>query len=199
FAYSNRYRGERTLVVFHNAYADCRGWIRTSAAFSEKDSEGQSKVLRQRTLGEGLALPSGEDDYLIFRDQINGLEYIYHARTLWEQGMYIELGAYKYQVFLDFREVRDDASRSYARLNASLQGRGVPSIDEALQELHLQPIHQALREFVNPDFLQQLLPAADTVGEASTDTRPDEAILDDLETRYQNFLEAGKAYGGFQE
>ena len=32
FAYSNRVGDERALVVYHNKFADARGWIRMSAA-----------------------------------------------------------------------------------------------------------------------------------------------------------------------
>ncbi len=37
FAYSNRAGEERTLVLYHNRYADTRGWIRQSAAFAVKE------------------------------------------------------------------------------------------------------------------------------------------------------------------
>jgi hypothetical protein len=74
-----------------------------------------------------------------------------------EKGLYIELEAYKCQVFLSFREVKDNEWRQYANLAAYLNGHGVPSIDEAMKEIFLQPIHEAYRELVNPGFVRWVI------------------------------------------
>ena len=47
FAYSNRAGEERSLVLYHNRYADTRGWIRQSAAFVIK-GEGDSPSWKRR-------------------------------------------------------------------------------------------------------------------------------------------------------
>jgi glycosidase len=39
-AYSNRVGGEEALVVYHNRYAETRGWIRTSAAYAVQAEDG---------------------------------------------------------------------------------------------------------------------------------------------------------------
>src|SRR5947207_1797095 len=83
-----------------------------------------------------------------------GLEYIRSSNELIEQGLYAELGAYKCQVFLDFRQVRDDPLHQYAQITGFLAGRGVPSIEEALKELFLQPIHYPFKELVNADLFR---------------------------------------------
>ena len=153
FAYSNRRGDDRALVLYHNRWAEVKGHIRTSAAFLDK----ASGKLRQVTLAEGLNIANDPQTYTIFREQINGLEYIRSNRDLHENGLYIELGAYKYQVFLDFRQVQDDETRRYARLAQKLAGRGVPSIAEALQELLLEPILTAFRSIVSPDAFIHLL------------------------------------------
>jgi hypothetical protein len=51
FAYSNRFNEERGLVIYHNKFADTKGWIKTSAAYIDKSS-GKTK---RRNLAEGLA------------------------------------------------------------------------------------------------------------------------------------------------
>ena len=133
--------GERGLVVFHNKFADARGWIRTSAAYvvdakgGDASADGAERVMQQRTLGEGLGLHCDANTFCIFRDYTAGLDYIRNSKELCENGMYIELGAFKYQAFLDFREVEDDENHTYAQLAARLGGRGVPSIDQALREM----------------------------------------------------------------
>jgi glycosidase len=124
FAYSNRTGDERGLVIYHNRFADTRGWIRVSAAYLEN---GQ---LRQKSLAEGLGLPG--DGFVIFRDGITNLEYIRSCRELAEKGMYIELGAYKCHTFLDFRFV--DGGQ-WAEINHSLNGAGVSSVQAKWEEM----------------------------------------------------------------
>ena len=157
FAYSNRSGDERSLVVYHNRFAEAGGWIRTSAAYSVKTGQGDERLKVQRSLGQGLGLHSAADYYTIFRDHVSGLEYLRESRAVHEQGLYVELHAYQYHVFLDFREVQDNEWRQYAHLAAYLDGRGVPSIDAALKELFLQPVLYPFRELVNAGGFQWLV------------------------------------------
>ena len=159
FAYSNRRGDERALVVYHNRYARAAGWIRRSVGFAVKQGDGGGRGdgaagtdgaqggrwIEWRTLGDGLGLSDGAGVFYAFRDARTGLEYLRSGRDLCREGMYIELPAYACHVFLDWREVRDGEGKSYGELAGSLAGRGVPSIDEALVELRLRPVHEALR------------------------------------------------------
>jgi len=185
FAYSNRRGDARALVVYHNKYADTRGWIRTSAAYLDK----ATNRLVQKTLSEGLNLPRDEQMFVIFRDHVSGLEYIHPTVELCERGLYVELGAYQRRVLLDFRLVRDDALHPYARLCASLNGRGVPSMEEALREIRLQTVHLPFRALVNAETLRLLL-TVDPRGKASA------AVLDDVQHRYLRLVRAVKQFSG---
>ena len=141
FAYSNRRDGERTLIVYHNRYADTRGWIRTAAATG-------------RSLAEGLGLAAREGDYVVLRDTRSGLEYLRSQRELAEKGLYLELHAYECQAYLELRDVHDGDGQ-WARLAAWLAGRGVPSVDEALRDMELAPLHDALRSGRVDDALRE--------------------------------------------
>ena len=156
FAYSNKAGSERGLVVYHNKYATAKGWIRTSAAYSIKKDSGEHMLIQKR-LGEGLGLTDNGSVYCIFRDPINKLEYIRNSKEMHEKGLYIELEAYQCQVFMAFREVQDNEWHQYANLASYLNGRGVPSIDDAIKEIFLQPIHQAYRELVNPGYFRWVI------------------------------------------
>lgn len=153
FAFSNGQGTERSLVVYHNRYAATQGWIRTSVGFMAKDSTGGQRRLVQRTLVEGLNLHPAVDTFVVFRDHVSGLQYIASTQTISEKGLRLELGAYKYHVFLDFQEVKDDAYGSYRQLCEYLNGRGVPDVREALQELLLQPVQAPFRQIANPGYL----------------------------------------------
>jgi glycosidase len=159
FAYSNRAGEERALVLYHNRYGSTAGWIRTSAAYAVKTGNGDEKVLRQKTLGEGLGLTRSPDHFFIFRDHLSGLEYIRSSLELFERGLYAQLDAFRCHVFLDFREVRSDAEHPWALLAAELGGRGVPGADEALLEIQLRPVIAPFRELVNASLFRELIEA----------------------------------------
>ena len=153
FAYSNGMDNDRNLVIYHNKYGSTRGWVRTSVGFMDKTSH----QIRQCSLGEGLNLHPGPNTFVIYRDHISGLEYLFPSKDVFDKGLYIELGAYKYHVFLDFNEVEDDEWQSYRQLYNYLEGRGVPAIQDAMRELLLQPVQQPFRQIANAGYLTYLL------------------------------------------
>ena len=186
FAYSNRAGGERALVVYHNKYAEAAGWIRLSAAYPVKVGEGSERSLVQNTLGQGLGLSDDERYFTIFREQISGLEYLRNNRELHDQGLYIELSAYKSQVFIDFRQVQDDESGQYARLAASLSGRGVPDMDDALKEMHLAPVLVPFRALVDPEMFRRLIHnrwRLEYLGDPDFDRTEYDQVLEDFEDK----------------
>jgi glycosidase len=145
FAYSNRAGDERSLVIYHNKYAEARGWIKTSAAYSVSDGGGRRLV--QRSLGEGLGLHPDGNWFTLLREQRSGLQFIRPSSDLCRDGLYVELQAYGCQVFLDVHEVEDVDGR-WARLADRLGGAGVASVDSAMREMELEPVHSAVRGLV---------------------------------------------------
>ncbi len=154
FAYSNRSGDERALVVYHNKYADTKGWIKQSVGFAKKS--GDSKTIHQVCLGEGLGLKNDSETFCIFRDHISGLEFIRNNHEIWNQGMFVDLNAFECHVFWDFREV-DDPDHTYWNLCEYLNGRGVPDIDDAMKEIMLKPIHEPFKILVNGERFKQWL------------------------------------------
>ncbi len=144
FAYSNRSGAERGLVLFHNRYADARGWIRTSVAFAEKRDDG-TRPLRQTALAEALGADSAHAPWMRCRDVVSGLEFLYDAHALEREGLRVELGAYGSRVLLDWRAVPADG-RAWGELCAELGGRGAPNLEDALLERELAPAREALAE-----------------------------------------------------
>ncbi len=63
---------------------------------------------------------------MIFRDQVTGLEYIRNNQEMCDQGLYVELDAYTYHVFLDFRQVRDNDSAPVCPVGRLAQWPGRP-------------------------------------------------------------------------
>ncbi|MBV9088198.1 MAG: alpha-amylase, partial [Acidobacteriaceae bacterium] len=154
YAYSNRHGTERALVVYHNRYGHTSGWIRASCGFVEKTADG-GKRLAQRTLADSFNLSRDGSMYVAFRDSVTALEYLHRACDIAEKGMRLELGAYKYHVFLDWRDLRDDGARPWGALCDQLAGRGVSSLDDALRNLELAPVCAALRSLLEVEVVEE--------------------------------------------
>ncbi len=145
--FSNGTDGERALVVYHNRYAETRGWIRRSAAAAGKTV----------SLAEGLGLPDDPSAWVVFKDAVSGLEYIRGAGELAREGLHLEPAAYSRAVYTGFRLVRDDERRLYARLAAALGGRGTVDVERAAVDLRLRPVQAAFRELANAGFFDWLM------------------------------------------
>ncbi|MGA2276237.1 MAG: alpha-amylase family glycosyl hydrolase [Terracidiphilus sp.] len=164
FAYSNRSGNQQALVVFNNRYGQTRGTIDYSAAFADKGA-GQ---LRQQRLREGLGLSGDSALTLAWRDALTGLEYLRRANDLAERGLTLELHAYQCHVFLDWRELHSTQLQPWDRLSDQLDGKGVPSLHDALVRLELQPAHDALRLLLDPVLVRQFADLAEHPRTAAT-------------------------------
>jgi hypothetical protein len=179
FAYSNGTGAARSLVVYHNRYGESSGWIRDSVAYAVKADDGSKRQAR-RTLAEGLGLADGpaDDRWLALREQRSGLEYLRSVAEIRERGLHVALRAYETRVYWELRELHD-AAGLWRRLAERLGGRGVPSLEGALRELQLAPVHDALRAVMadpsRPSVERLVAAVADTTGTAG-----DQAAVVDL-------------------
>ncbi|MDH3974365.1 MAG: alpha-amylase family glycosyl hydrolase [Deltaproteobacteria bacterium] len=182
FAYSNGAGNERALIIYLNKFRSAKGTIRLSAGYIHDGA------IKQSTLGEGLGISHGDEKYCLFRDIITGLQYIRSNNEMLNNGIYVELEAFKYHVFLDFHEVEDDESRHYGRLHAYLNGRGVHSIEDALVEMEMQSLLHFFHEAINPGSLRYL-------AEGMTDGELDPGVLAAFEEKSTNLI---KGYQSFE-
>lgn len=191
-AQSNGYGDARALVVFHNRWAETRGWIHTSAAYSVPDGAGRSTV--RKTLAEGLGLRADADVFYILRDRIAGLDYLRRGPELCRRGLFIALKAYQYQVFTEFREVRDDREGRWAQLCDILNGRGVPSVEREFKRVHLAPLIDAFAAVCTAETFRALL---DTPPVAAR-SRSGESIADGAQfaAQLKPFLQQAAHFGG---
>ena len=187
FAYSNGSGDERALVIYHNKYASAQGWIRTSVPYAVKKPGGDERELVHKNLGESLGLKGEGDYYCIFRDHVTGLEYIRGNEELLEKGLYVELGAFKYNVFLDFCQIEDNQLRQYEHLASHLNGRGVPSIQEALKESVLKPVHDSFKELMDADMFRQIMDAGLTEPEDEQE-KPTLALKGEVEGKILHLI-----------
>ncbi len=177
-AYSNGHGPTRSLVVFHDRFGSTAGTIRESTAYARKSASGAKRLVR-RSLAEGLGLPDDPSMFVTFRDARTGLAYLRSCRDIRERGLWMALEAYQGHVFWEFRELADGVAGQWRRLAERLGGRGVASLDEALRELLLEPVHEPLRALFDDGHIAAVLDGTAT-----------DADLDVLEERLAAVLEA---------
>lgn len=198
YAYSNQTGDQRALVVFNNRYGATRGTIDWSAAYADKGS-GE---LRQRRLSEGLALGADALTVMAWRDSLTGLQYLKRKPELVHSGLTLELGAYQSHVFMDWQELHATAERPWDRLCDHLNGRGVASLEDALVELELAPVHNALRAVLAPELVRRFAALAEhpksavlTSGQSKGIEIERRAFIDEYWLRVERFLgEAQRSY-----
>ncbi len=143
FAYSNGSASERILVIYNNRYQEAQGWVKGSERFYTK------------SLCAGLNLHSKEGVYYLCRENKENLFYLVDPIILAEKGWFIKLGAYKYRVFMEFKELWDNQDKDLKRLFEFLDGNGFSNIDWALAGMKLIERIARIRDHIRiSDFLK---------------------------------------------
>jgi hypothetical protein len=156
FAYSNGCDRQRVLVVYHNRHGDAAGWIRHSVPKARLGSDGNRQP-STTTLAAALGAKNDSRHYYRFRDQHSGQHHLRSGAELNEQGLFLQLGSYQYQVFVDFCEMID-TDGSLGRLRQKLGGRPVNDLDLELKRLRFEPLLNALDRLLQQPLLTELKP-----------------------------------------
>jgi len=164
FAYSNGHQGHYALVVYNNRYRTASGWIRNSVPFRQQADDPRPI---SQSLSQGLHLSDGP--WCLFRDLITGLEYIRSTKEMQRSGLFVELGAYGYHVFSDFRTSEDLPGGELAALHQWLAGRGTPSLERSLWEVKLGQVLEIYTRLLSPlalrGFIELVRAGADSEAE----------------------------------
>ncbi|MGB7168118.1 MAG: alpha-amylase family glycosyl hydrolase [Acidobacteriaceae bacterium] len=149
FAWSNRLGDQSALAVYHNKYASTSGTLHHSAARADKGSGALFNV----TIHDALGLPAQGDTLFAYQDNATGLHYLRHIGEIRSHGFHLQLGAYQYHVFQNWREMRSTADQPWDALCKDLNGTGTWSLDDAMAKFKLRPVHHALRAALDPALL----------------------------------------------
>lgn len=156
FAFSNYSGNEKALVLFNNSYSQAFGKIKFSTGKVSKENQGiDNSPIIIKSISEALKLRKESGIYYILKDHKTKLEYLKSAEEINYDGISTSLDGYQYFVYLNFVE-KFDVNGDYQRLYKSLNGRGVPSVDDALIELNLIPLHNAVMDLFNRENISSL-------------------------------------------
>ena len=186
YAYSNHDNGNSALVVYNNNFHSTEGRIHHSIQQLRK--HGSDKKLESVPLERALFLPAEREAFVIFRDQVTGLQFIRPLGEIFDRGLHFKLRGYQYHAFMDFRVVHSDQSYDYHSLYDFIGNQGVPDVDKALHELVLRPIQEPYRAIINSGYLGYL-----------TGKYPDNQKIDSLDeneivSKIGNLLQAVNRY-----
>lgn len=152
YAFSNRTEKETALVLYNNSYYETEGRIVVS---HPKMISGNGGMKRPHHISELLNIRPHNEYYYVYSDQRTQLQYLISGKEIAENGFRIQLFGYQYRVCLHFREVFDSDGR-YERLYYLLNGKGVSSVDEALKEMELLPLHSRYENFFSYDNVEKI-------------------------------------------
>jgi glycosidase len=150
FAYSNKTRNERVLILFNNAYSEAFGSIRYSS-----DKVQKNNSLSNTNISSALELNNSHAFYYSYKDHISNKYFLISGENAGYEGLPFHLFGYQTKVLLDFKELFDSDGR-YKRLYDYLNGRGVDSIENALIELNLTPFHNSLLDLLSIKNIQYI-------------------------------------------
>ena len=174
-AYSNEFEHKKSLIIFHNKFEHTKGWIRWTY-YAEKDENGET-FWSKKNIAEILGIPNEESVFVIFRDVIQNREYIRNAKELHEYGVFQDLGAFKYAVFMNFLIVHDDQNESYKKLSAYLQGGGVKNIEKERKRIMHKSMYESFDSLVSEETCEQIFSVSE-----------DKSMLDKILEKLSTFL-----------
>ena len=139
-AYSNGAGPERSLVLYHTRFASTERTDPRVGRVRAQDGE------RFETAGASVArrgarpAPNDPAAFVAFREARTGLEYLRSCREIWERGLDVSLGRVRDARLLGVPRGVGRRRRAVGAAGGSdLAGSGVPSLDDALREIQLEP------------------------------------------------------------
>ena len=153
FAYSNGCGNERAIVFYNNKYEQAHGWIKFSDPYAVHTGNGDEVRMENRSIAQGLNLTAEDDKYCIFQEHKSKQWFIRKSSEICQNGLYIMLNGFEYQVFLNVQQVTDEADHRYKLLCEFLNGAGCEDIETAWQELIYKDLYKDFEIFAKESLI----------------------------------------------
>jgi len=152
FAFSNKVDSEIALVLYNNSYSQASGSIRYSCL--KASVKNKSGSMNPRKISNVLGFKPLSGYFYIYIDHRTQLQYLLSGKELSKNGFSIHLFGYQYRVCYNFVEIYD-ASGKYINLYNHLNGKGISSVEEAIKEMDLIPLHSSIEYLFSLDNLEK--------------------------------------------
>jgi glycosidase len=130
------------VLVFYNYNQNKHSLVFYNNSFSQ--AAGSILATEENSLGKLLNLHYGPDRFLIYKDMITSQEYIRKCDEVLTSGFDLNLDGYKYHVFTDFREMKDNEEHKLNLVYSQLAKHGTDSIENMRKRIFLRPLHEKL-------------------------------------------------------
>jgi hypothetical protein len=149
-AYSNFQNGERSLVIFNNTYQQASGTIGHTSPKANRDKE-----IMTSNIVHALHINTDDKYFYAYTNHRTKLQHLVRGEDILHNGFHFHLNGYEYYALINFNEIYD-INGSYERLYYNLSGKGVYSIDAAMNELNLEPIRNAFASLLNKKIFEEV-------------------------------------------
>jgi len=185
FAFSNKLDSEIALVLYNNSYSQASGSIKYSCLKASANNKAGSTNPRKISIVLDFKPLSGY--FYIYTDHRTQLQYLISGKEISRNGFNIHLFGYQYRVCYNFVEIYD-ASGRYMHLYNHLNGKGISSVEEAIKEMDLIPLHSSVENLFSLDNLEKfrnyLLNSSKTKKKRQDEIKIPPAII----TAYENVV-----------
>ncbi len=182
FAFSNKVNSEIALILYNNSYSQASGSISYSCLKASSKNTGSS--MNPRKISNVLGIKPLSGYFYIYTDHRTQLQYLLSGKEISQNGLSIHLFGYQYRVCYNFVEIYD-ASGRYMLLYNHLNGKGVSSVEEAINEMDLIPLHSSIEDLFSLDNLEKfrnyLLASSKTKRKKQDDIKLPPAIINAFE------------------
>ena len=98
----------------------------------------------------------GGGGFFSFRDTVGGREFVVNGSDLQEKGLEVDLKAFETRVLGDFRAIEVPEKMGWEMVRRA-GSRGATSLESLRQEMHLEPLHEAVKRHLSPDLMRRLI------------------------------------------
>ena len=154
-SYANNSAGENSLVVFNNKFSDTDGFLDLGINYNRR-KDNKSFFQDKFGISEILELNNEDTAWIMFIDKTTGKEYLRSVSELNNVGLRLQLQAFQYHVFIDFKQISDGESRIWKKLFDHFGYSGVDSWDKEYRKIQLGPILEPGKAIINKGVLKTL-------------------------------------------
>ncbi len=151
YAFTNVSDTDRALIIVNNSYERAIGTIDEASPVNTNECGMKSDSLAAALVPDD----TGDDNWILLRDQTANLWYIRSVGELRKNGLQISIDGFGRQTFLDIH-IPDGRNDVWETLAADLNGSGVHDLESVLKKIKLRPLYNVLDQLLPPDVIHKM-------------------------------------------
>ena len=153
--YANCTTPKKVMIIFNNRFADTQGFIHTGINYKDRKNKKSFKA-DKCSISKILDLEGDNADWVLFNDITGDKEYLRPRKEIRKEGIRLNLKAFQYHVFMDFRTIKEDEKGTWRKLFKKFGYEGVKSWEKEYHKYQLGPVLKPCKAIINKEVLQTL-------------------------------------------